>query len=259
MQNSYFNIAERAPEELWTRLLVKSLSVVKLSPRQTQTRTIGDVGDFTQNVVSADLFISLWWADECLADHGNVDFGTDTPAWRLQEEGGELRRAAASLSFIWKVNKSIAMCVWKPKKICVQPLAHLCVVVVHREIADQPGVWIVFIVGQDLPHGGQVQHVPLRRRPHALQHTVCHQPTLKAMRFGVLNWCFQNNLYETLSCNRQNGAPAIYTACLAGLISDYITLAVWPSHSHENTHTVLYQPSTVCSPSYKWKIFIVSL
>lgn len=79
------------------------------------------------------------------------------------------------------------MCVWKPKKICVQSLAHLCVVVVHREIADQPGVWIVLIVGQDLPHGRQVQHVPLRRRPHTLQQTACHQLTLKAMWFGILN------------------------------------------------------------------------
>lgn len=59
-------------------------------------RTIGDVGDFTQDVVSADLFISLWWADEGLADHGNVDFGADTPArWLRGRQSRELRRAAA--------------------------------------------------------------------------------------------------------------------------------------------------------------------
>lgn len=46
-------------------------------------------GDFTQDVVSADLFISLWWADKGLADHGNVDFGTDTPAGWLRGNGAE--------------------------------------------------------------------------------------------------------------------------------------------------------------------------
>lgn len=48
-----------------------------------QRPTIGDVSDFTQDVVSADLFIALWWADEGLADHGDVDFGTYTAAGRL--------------------------------------------------------------------------------------------------------------------------------------------------------------------------------
>lgn len=49
-----------------------------------RTHTVGDVGDFTQDVVSADLFVSLWWADEGLTDHGDVDFGTDAPAGRLR-------------------------------------------------------------------------------------------------------------------------------------------------------------------------------
>lgn len=74
---------------------------VKWCQRHRWTRTIGDVGDFTQDVVSADLFISLWWADEGLADHGNVDFGADTPArWLRGRQSRELRRAAAWLSFI---------------------------------------------------------------------------------------------------------------------------------------------------------------
>ena len=42
--------------------------------------TIGDICDLAQYVISADLFVALWWADQRLTDHGNVDFGTDTPA-----------------------------------------------------------------------------------------------------------------------------------------------------------------------------------
>lgn len=53
------------------------------SKGQRWRRTIGDISDFTQDVVSADLFITLWWADKGLADHGDVDFGTYTAAGRL--------------------------------------------------------------------------------------------------------------------------------------------------------------------------------
>lgn len=55
---------------------------VNLIQKNRWTHTIGDVGDFTQDVVSADLLISLWWAYQGLTDHANVDFGTNTPvAW----------------------------------------------------------------------------------------------------------------------------------------------------------------------------------
>lgn len=56
------------------------------------------------------------------------------------------------------------------ESLCVDLMAHLCIVMIHREVADQPGVWVILIVGQDLSHGGQVQHVPLGCRPHPLQH-----------------------------------------------------------------------------------------
>lgn len=48
--------------------------------------TIGNVGDLTKDVVSADLFVPLWWANQCLADHGNIDFGTNTPVGGLKAE-----------------------------------------------------------------------------------------------------------------------------------------------------------------------------
>lgn len=63
---------------------------------------------------------------------------------------------------------SINIDVWNPEWVWMNPLAHLCIVVIHREVADQPGVWVILIVGQDLSHGRQVQHVPLRCRPHSL-------------------------------------------------------------------------------------------
>lgn len=53
---------------------------------ESETHTICNIGDFTQDVVSADFFISLWWADEGLTDHGDVDFSTDTPVCRLWKE-----------------------------------------------------------------------------------------------------------------------------------------------------------------------------
>lgn len=46
--------------------------------------TIGNVGDLTKDVVSADLFITLWWADQRLADHSNIDFGTNAPVCGLE-------------------------------------------------------------------------------------------------------------------------------------------------------------------------------
>lgn len=47
--------------------------------------TIGNIGDFAQDVVSADRFVSLWWTDQGLTDDGDVDFGTHTSAVGLQE------------------------------------------------------------------------------------------------------------------------------------------------------------------------------
>lgn len=55
----------------------------------TDKHTIGNIGDSTQDVLSADLFISLWWADKGLADHCNVDFGTNTPAAWLWDNRAE--------------------------------------------------------------------------------------------------------------------------------------------------------------------------
>lgn len=49
-----------------------------------ETLTIGNVGNLTEDVVSADLFVALWWTNESLADHGNIDFGTNTPVCRLE-------------------------------------------------------------------------------------------------------------------------------------------------------------------------------
>lgn len=46
--------------------------------------TIGNVGDLTEDVFSADLFITLWWADQCLAYHGDVYFGTNTAVCGLK-------------------------------------------------------------------------------------------------------------------------------------------------------------------------------
>lgn len=41
---------------------------------------------------------------------------------------------------------------------------------VHREVADQPRVWIIFIRCHDLSDGGQIEYVPLRSGPHPLKH-----------------------------------------------------------------------------------------
>lgn len=45
--------------------------------------TVGDVGDFTQDVVPADLSVALWWTDQGLTDHGDVDFGADASTAHL--------------------------------------------------------------------------------------------------------------------------------------------------------------------------------
>lgn len=57
----------------------------KLSVYQARAQlTIGNVGDLTKDVVSTDLFITLWWADKCLTDHGDIDFSTNTPVCGLK-------------------------------------------------------------------------------------------------------------------------------------------------------------------------------
>lgn len=50
------------------------------------TLTVGNICDLTQDVVSAYLFVALRWADQCLADHGNIDFGTNTLVCGLRRE-----------------------------------------------------------------------------------------------------------------------------------------------------------------------------
>lgn len=50
--------------------------------------TVGNISDFTRDVVPANLFVPFWWTDQGLTDHGNVDFGSDTPAGRLCKEMG---------------------------------------------------------------------------------------------------------------------------------------------------------------------------
>lgn len=45
--------------------------------RGRRALTIGNVGDLAKYVVSADLFIPFWRADQRLADHSDIDFGTD--------------------------------------------------------------------------------------------------------------------------------------------------------------------------------------
>lgn len=47
--------------------------------------------------------------------------------------------------------------------------SHRCIVMIDREVADHPGVGVVLVVGYNLSHGGQIQHVPLRRGPHPLR------------------------------------------------------------------------------------------
>lgn len=54
------------------------------APQVGDVLTIGNIGDLTKDVVSADLFVTLWWADQRLADHGDIDFGTDTPVCGLE-------------------------------------------------------------------------------------------------------------------------------------------------------------------------------
>lgn len=46
--------------------------------------TVGNISDLTQDVVSAYLLVALRWADQCLADHGNIDFGTNAPVCGLK-------------------------------------------------------------------------------------------------------------------------------------------------------------------------------
>lgn len=62
--------------------------------------TIGNVGDLTKDVVSADLFVALWWAHQCLADHGDVDFSTNAAVSGLRAGGKcERKLKTANTSF----------------------------------------------------------------------------------------------------------------------------------------------------------------
>lgn len=60
-------------------------------------------------------------------------------------------------------------------------------------------------------------------------------------------WQFKNYFYDTLTCNGENGTPAIDTSHRAGLAEDYVTLVACPASSHENTPT-----SAVCLESLKF-------
>lgn len=48
--------------------------------------TIGDVRDLAEDVISAYLFITLWWTNQCLTDHGDIDFGTNTAVCGLEKK-----------------------------------------------------------------------------------------------------------------------------------------------------------------------------
>lgn len=89
--------------------------------------TIGNVGDLTKYVVPADLFIPFWWADQRLADHSDVDFGTDTSVCGLEvERQAGSRFSAAPNRLGWRQTYSRFL-------------------VVHGEVAHQPRVGIVFV------------------------------------------------------------------------------------------------------------------
>lgn len=60
----------------------------------TRRLTVGNVGDFTEDVVPAYLFVAFWWAHQCLADHGDVDFGTNAAVGWL--EGGQEENVKAN-------------------------------------------------------------------------------------------------------------------------------------------------------------------
>lgn len=60
------------------------VSVYGVNTEAGEALTIGNVGDLAKDVVSADLFITLWRAHQRLADHGNIDFGTNTPVCGLK-------------------------------------------------------------------------------------------------------------------------------------------------------------------------------
>lgn len=71
----------------------------------TRRLTVGNVGDLTEDVVPAYLFVAFWWAHQCLADHGDVDFGTNAAVGWLeggQEEKCEGKFKCANTSFTLK-------------------------------------------------------------------------------------------------------------------------------------------------------------
>lgn len=67
----------------WLLILPKAYTLRSKPYQAGEALTIGNIGDLTKDVVSADLFITLWWADQRLADHSDIDFGTNTPVCRL--------------------------------------------------------------------------------------------------------------------------------------------------------------------------------
>jgi len=90
--------------------------------------TIGDVCDFTHKVVSADGFVSLWWAHQGLADHADVDLGADAPVGRLRQgrEGQDMWLHASHSS--QQINYSICMTL-SPLCVCVRVCVCVCVCV----------------------------------------------------------------------------------------------------------------------------------
>lgn len=53
--------------------------------------------------------------------------------------------------------------------------------------------------------------------------------------FSTLKLYFQNHFLDAPTCNSESGTSAADTACLAGLIYEYITLVACPALSCKNT------------------------
>lgn len=47
--------------------------------------TVSYICDFAEDVVPGDPFVSLWWADYGLTDHGYIDFGTNASSRGLEK------------------------------------------------------------------------------------------------------------------------------------------------------------------------------
>lgn len=85
-----------------------------------QALTIGNVGDLAQYVVSADLFVPFWWADQRLADHSHIDFGTDASVCGLKVQGNVRTWFSAHCSLLARRHNSgnlTAALSWSTEKL----------------------------------------------------------------------------------------------------------------------------------------------